>query len=93
MLFRFLNRKKRTVDQRSNAGQPLNGWLVFLGLNLMARICIQSYFFFNENYFLRSAWLHLASIGGARLHTLVIFEMFLSLFFPGRNGRTALLVL
>jgi hypothetical protein len=86
MLFRFLNRKKRMVDQRSNAGQPLSGWLVFLGLNLIVRIIIQSYFFFNENYFRRSVWLHLARIGGPRLHTLMIFEMFLSLFSLAGTG-------
>jgi len=86
MLFRHLNRKKRTVDQRSNAGQPLRGWLVFLGLNLVARIFIQAYFFFNENYFRKSVWIHLASVGGTSLHTLMIFEMFLSLFSMAGTG-------
>jgi hypothetical protein len=89
MLFRFLNRKKRTVDQRRDAGQPLSGWLLFLGVNLIARIILQAYFFLNENYFQKSAWIQVAGADTVRFHTLMIFEMFLSLF--ALSGTGALL--
>jgi len=80
MLFRYLNRNTKKIDQRSYAGLPLSGWIVFLGLNLILRIAIQIYFFADGNYFLESSWLHMEKVGGVRLHSLIIFEMFLSLF-------------
>jgi hypothetical protein len=80
MLFRFLNRNTKKMDQRSDAGLPLSGWVVFLGLNLVMRIIIQTYFFVNGNYFLKSDWIHLEQVGGTKLHSLILFEMFLSLF-------------
>jgi hypothetical protein len=30
ILFRFLNRHSKTIDQRSNPGMPLSGWVMFL---------------------------------------------------------------
>lgn len=80
MLFRFLNSNSKTVDQRSNPALPVSGWIMFLGINLIVRIFIQSYFFWNANYFLQSTWVQLEHAGGVRLQTLFIFEMFLSLF-------------
>jgi hypothetical protein len=52
-------------------------------------LVVQSYFFVTGNYFLKSDWIHLDDLGGARLHTLLIFEMFLSLF--SLTGTGALL--
>lgn len=80
MLFRFLNNKSKPVDQRSYAGLPLSGWVLFLGINLIFRVGIQIYFFWSANYFLNSTWIHLEQAGGASYHSLFIFEMFLSLF-------------
>lgn len=89
ILFRFLNGNTKTVDQRRNAGLPLSGWIAFLGFNLVVRLIIQSYFFVTGNYFLKSDWIHFEDMGGVRLHTLLIFEMFLSLF--SLTGTGALL--
>jgi hypothetical protein len=80
MLFRFLNGNTKKIDQRSYPGLPLAGWVIFLGANMFIRISIQIYFFVDGNYFLKSVWIHMAQLGGTRLHTLIIFEMFLSLF-------------
>jgi Trk-type K+ transport system membrane component len=89
ILFRFLNGNTKKADQRENAGLPLSGWIAFLGFNLISRLVVQSYFFVTGNYFLKSDWIHLDDLGGARLHTLLIFEMFLSLF--SLTGTGALL--
>src|SRR5665811_317799 len=59
ILFRFLNKYSKTIDQRSDAGLPLSGWIMFLGVNLIVRIVIQAYFFWNANYFSKSTWIHL----------------------------------
>jgi len=80
MLFRFLNKHSKAIDQRSDAGLPLGGWIVFLGINLIIRLLIQAYFFWVTNYFLKSTWIQLGQTGGLRFHLLFIFEMFLSLF-------------
>ena len=80
MLFRFLNKNSKTVDHRMDAGLPLKGWISFLGVNLVIRLLVQIYFFWKAEYFLESTWVHLAKTGGVRLHSLFIFEMFLSLF-------------
>ena len=89
IIFRSLNRLSRTSDQRSNAGLPLSGIIRFLGLNLIARIVIQSYFFWKSDYFLNSSWLHLYATGGPNLQALFIFELFMSLF--ALTGTGALL--
>jgi hypothetical protein len=44
ILFRFLNKHSKTIDQRSNPGMPLSGWVMFLGINLLVRFVIQIYF-------------------------------------------------
>jgi Protein of unknown function (DUF2569) len=80
ILFRFLNKKSKTVDQRGDAGMPLSGWVLFLGFNLVIRIGIQLYFFWKANYFLNSTWIHLGQVGGIQFQSLFIFELFLSLF-------------
>ena len=80
ILFRFLNKYSKTIDQRSNPGMPLSGWIVFLGINLIARFVIQIYFFWNENYFNESIWIHLGQLGGTKFQPLFIFELFLTLF-------------
>jgi hypothetical protein len=80
MLFRFLNGNTKQPDQRSNAGLPLSGWVVFLGVNLMARMVIQAYFFWDAGYFVRNVWIHAAQAGGLAYQSLFLCEMFLSLF-------------
>src|SRR6476646_8404338 len=52
ILFRFLNNYSKTIDTRSDPGMPLNGWVMFLGINLLARFVIQIYFFWHANYFI-----------------------------------------
>ena len=86
MLFRFLNRHSKAVDQRRDAAQPLSGWILFLGFNLIVRIVIQIILFWKADYFLKSTWNHLAETGGVRFHSLFIFEMFLNLFALGGTG-------
>ena len=80
ILFRFLNKITKTVNQRSNAGLPLNGWVFFLGINLIARIAIQSYFFWTANYFSQTKWIQLGQAGGPGFQIIFIVELFLSLF-------------
>jgi len=80
ILFRFLNRHSKTIDLRSNAGQPFSGWIIFLGFNLILRIIVQIYFFWDANYYLEATWLYLYETGGTGLQALFIFELFLSLF-------------
>ena len=77
------------MDQRGNAGLPLRGWIAFLGFNLIVRLIVQSYFFVTGDYFLKSDWIRFEDLGGARLHSLLIFEMMLSLF--SLTGTGALL--
>ncbi len=86
ILFRLLNRNSKKADQRSNPGLPMNGWIIFLGINLIIRIGIQAYFFWTANYFLHSAWLSKEHAGGVTLQTVFIFEMFLSLFALAGTG-------
>ena len=80
ILFRFINKYSKTIDQRSDAGLPLSGWIMFLGINLIVRIILQLYFFWNASYFLKSAWILAGQHGGLKFHMLFIFEMLLSLF-------------
>jgi hypothetical protein len=89
ILFRFLNKKSKTVDQRRDAGMPLSGWLLFLGFNLIIRVGIQAYFFWESDYFLQSTWLRLGQAGGTKFQSIFIFELFLSLF--SLTGTGALL--
>jgi hypothetical protein len=89
MLFRFLNKKSKTVDQRSNAGLPLTGWVLFLGFNLVARIIIQTYFFCTAGYFSVSIWNQMLQAGGTKFQFIFIAELFLSLF--SLSGTAALL--
>jgi hypothetical protein len=86
ILFRFLNNISKAVDQRSDAGQPMSGWIIFLGINLIIRIAIHAYFFWQSDYFLRSTWLHLGQAGGVEFQSLFIFEFFLSLFALAATG-------
>jgi Protein of unknown function (DUF2569) len=86
ILFRFLNKYSKTIDQRSDAGLPLSGWIMFLGINLIVRIIVQAYFFWNAKYFLKSTWIHLGQLGGAKFHMLFIFELFLALFALAGTG-------
>jgi hypothetical protein len=86
IIFRFLNKYSKTIDQRSNAGMPLGGWIIFLGVNLLARIMIQIYFFWNANYFMKSTWMHLGQLGGVKFQLLFTFELFLSLFAVAGTG-------
>lgn len=80
ILFRFLNSRSKKIDQRSDAGIPLSGWIILLGLTLVARILLQGFALLNEHYFLKSDWLKLETAGGIKLHFLLIIELFLSLF-------------
>jgi Protein of unknown function (DUF2569) len=89
ILFRFLNKKSKAVDQRSDAAMPLSGWVLFLGFNLIVRFGIQSYFFWESDYFMQSTWLSLGQAGGTKFQSLFIFELFLSLF--SLTGTGALL--
>jgi hypothetical protein len=86
ILFRFLNRRSKKIDQRSDPGLPFNGWIIFLGVNLFIRIAIQLYFFWTASYFSKPIWISLASAGGLTLQTLIIYEMFLSLFALAGTG-------
>lgn len=86
MLFRFLNKISKRVDQRSDAGQPLSGWIIFLGINLVIRLVIQAYYFWEAGYFLKSVWLQLGQAGGIKFQSLFIFEFFLSLFALSATG-------
>ncbi len=89
MLFRFLNKKTKKVDQRSDAGLPVNGWVLFLGINLVVRIVVQFYFLWTAKYFSQTKWLQLGQAGGPRLQSIFIFELFLSLF--SLTGTSALI--
>jgi len=80
ILFRQLDRRSMMIDQRSDAGLPLSGWIVVLGLTLTIRILLQGYALLNDHYFLKSAWIHLEQTGGLKLQFLSIFELVLSLF-------------
>jgi hypothetical protein len=86
ILFRLLNSRSNSIDHRRNAGSPISGWVVFLGLNLGLRIVVQAYFFLTGSYFAKSAWVHLQLTGGSGLQSLMIFEMFLSLFSLAGTG-------
>ncbi len=92
ILFRFLNKHSKTIDQRSNAGQPLKGWIIFLGINLVIRLAIQTYYFWQSGYFLKSIWLQLLQAGGVRFQALFIFDFFLSLFALTGNRSFDILV-
>src|SRR3954464_8949655 len=72
ILFRFLNKHSKTIDQRTNPGMPLSGWILFLGINLVARFVIQIYFFWNANYFLESTWKQVEELGGMKYQLLFI---------------------
>lgn len=89
ILFRFLNKKSKTVDQRSDAGLPLYGWVLFLGFNLIIRILVQIYFFWKASYFSQLRWMQLAETGGIKFQIIFIFELFLSLF--SLTGTSALI--
>ncbi len=89
MLFRFLNQKTKLQDERVDAGIPLGGWIVFLGITLMIRLGVQGYYFWNEHYYLVSTWNIYEKLGGAKLQTIFVFEMILSLF--SMAGTAALL--
>jgi len=86
ILFRFLNKFSKTIDQRSNPGMPLNGWVMFLGINLLVRFVIQLYFFWHANYFLESTWIRLGQLGGMGFQVLFVIELFLSLFAVAGTG-------
>jgi hypothetical protein len=86
ILFRFLNRRSKMIDQRSDPGLPLNGWIIFLGANLFARMIIQLYFFWSAHYFSKTIWTELLQTGGVALHSLIIFELFLSFFALAGTG-------
>jgi Protein of unknown function (DUF2569) len=80
VLFRYVNNISISVDQRSDAGQPLNAWIIFLGVNLVIRLLIQAYLFWKAGYFLKNVWMQLGQAGGAKFQSLYIFEFFLSMF-------------
>jgi hypothetical protein len=80
ILFRQLDRRSMMIDQRSDAGLPLSGWIVVLGLTLTIRILLQGYALLNGHYFLKSTWIQLEQAGGLKLHFISIFELVLSLF-------------
>jgi hypothetical protein len=86
ILFRFLNKYSKTTDQRTNPGRPLSGWVLFLGINLLARFVVQIYFLINANYYSESTWVHLQQLGGTKFHLLFIFELFLTLFAVAGTG-------
>jgi Protein of unknown function (DUF2569) len=86
ILFRSLNKYSKTIDQRSNPGMPLSGWILFLGVNLLARFIVQIYFLWNANYFMESTWMHRGQLGGTKFQMLFIFELFLSLFAVAGTG-------
>jgi Protein of unknown function (DUF2569) len=86
MGFRFLNKNSYISDQRGYAGQPLGGWIIFLGITLIIRVAAQSYYFYLENYFLKTTWTRLELAGGAKLQTLFIAEMFISLLAIASTG-------
>src|SRR5882757_1036244 len=86
ILFRFLNKYSKTIDQRSNPGMPLSGWVMFLGINLLVRFVIQIYFFWRANYFLESTWMRLGQLGGTKFQVLFVIELFLSLFAVAGTG-------
>ena len=86
ILFRFLNKFSKTIDQRSNPGMPLNGWVMFLGINLLVRFVIQLYFFWHANYFLESTWIRLGQLDGMGFQVLFVIELFLSLFAVAGTG-------
>jgi hypothetical protein len=89
MLFRFLNGKTKPADQRSNAGLPMSGWVSFLGFNLIARIAVQAYLFWDAGYFAKHVWIRAAQAGGLAYQSLFLCEMFLSLF--ALTGTAALI--
>jgi hypothetical protein len=80
ILFSYLNKNSKTIDQRGDAGLPLGGWIVFLGITLMIRFAMQGYNFWIEHYYLKTTWIQLEQAGGMKLRSLFIFQMFLSLF-------------
>ncbi len=86
MGFRFLNKNSNVSDQRGYAGQPLGGWIIFLGITMIIRIAVQSYYFYNDNYFLKTTWIRLEQAGGTKLQTLFITEMFVSLLTIASTG-------
>jgi hypothetical protein len=86
ILFRLLNNYSKTIDQRSNPGRPLQGWVLFLGINLLARFMLQLYFLWNAHYYAESTWMHLGVLGGTKFQLLLIFELFLSLFACAGTG-------
>ena len=86
ILFRFLNKYSKTIDQRSDPGMPLSGWVMFLGINLLVRFVIQIYFFWHANYFLESTWIRLGQLGGTKYQVLFIVELFLSLIAVAGTG-------
>lgn len=86
MGFRFLNKSSYVSDQRGYAGRPLGGWIIFLGITMILRVAVQGYYFYIENYFLKSTWTRLEQAGGAKLQTLFIIEMFVSLLAIASTG-------
>jgi hypothetical protein len=86
ILFRFLNKYSKTIDQRSNPGMPLRGWIVFLGINLLAWFVIGIYFLWHANYFNEVTWMNLGQLGGTKFQLLFIFQLFLSLFAVAGTG-------
>ncbi len=87
MLFRYLNQRSMPADQRSDAGLPLRGWIILLGVTLVIQFAIQGYAFWNSNFYLKSAWYPWeAAGGGMKLHLLFILEMLMTLFAIAGTG-------
>ncbi len=86
MLFRYLNQRSMPADQRCDAGLPLRGWIILLGITLVIQFAIQGYAFWNANFYLKSAWYPWEAAGGMKLHLLFILEMLMTLFAIAGTG-------
>ena len=80
ILFNHLNRKSKPSEPRMNAGLPLGGWAMFLGISLILRLIIQGYYFVSQGYYEQSSWNNLRTNGGAGLQGIFIAELIVSLF-------------
>jgi Protein of unknown function (DUF2569) len=81
-----LNARSKTIDQRRDAGLPLGGCIILLGLTLVVRVLLQAYALFDGHYFLISTWDRLENTGRTKLYFLSIFELFLALFSLASTG-------
>lgn len=74
LLFRYCNKLSVETIYIPGTGLPLGGWLIVLGLGLLAAIIIQAIPLFSFNLFSLSQWQTIKQLGGSNLGVLILIE-------------------